>query len=186
MFAGLMYFYKLQMVPNIKRRSKEEFILNKWHLHILLLYLAQSSTCLLTSSISMQDKHFRLSLPSFLKMGRVVLVHVQMRRMFPGKFLWWKLVSGLTGLCWNPLPEISFSLHSKCFVSCQLSIISHTSQSGQQYFALYHQFLRFVSFSDLPFKAAQKTVVSHSENFWFYCRWLFWFYYYTVSGMGLA
>lgn len=148
-----MYFYELQMVPNIKRRSKEKFIGNKWHLHILLLYLAQSSTCILTSSISMQDYHFRLSLPSFLKRRRVVLVHVQMRRMFPGKFFWWKPVSGLISLYGTPLPQISFSLHSKCFVSCKFAIISYTSQSGQQYFAMYHQFLRFVSLSKLPFQS---------------------------------
>lgn len=147
MFTGLMYFYELQTVPNIKRGSKEKFIVNKWHLHILLLYLAQSSTCILTSSVSMQDYHFRLSLPSFLKRRRVVLVHVQMRRMFPGKFLWWKPVSGLISLYGTPLPQISFSLHSKCFVSYKLSTISYSSQSGQQYFTMYHQFLRFVSLS---------------------------------------
>lgn len=33
----LTCFYYVQMIPNIKRRNKEKFMVNKWHLYILLL-----------------------------------------------------------------------------------------------------------------------------------------------------
>lgn len=152
LFTGLTYLYKLQTAPDIKRRSKEEFIDNKWHLPIFLLYLTQSLTCLLTSATHAQDDHqveFAF-MPGDWQSGTracpdeqsVSRQHIVMQTcVCSHRFVL------------DPLPQISFRLRRKCFVSCQLSIIAHNSQSGQQYFVLYHQFLRFASFSELPFQS---------------------------------
>lgn len=87
---------------------------------------------------------FKLNLPPFL---RVILVHVQMERTFPGKFLGWKPRCGVK-VCAGPLCLRFHWEHTGSVLSHSSSLIRPTI-----WFALYHRVLSFwFFFSEVPFQ----------------------------------
>lgn len=157
-------FHYLQMVPNIQMRNKEKLIINRWHLHVLLLY-----TISLPANIICQHTGlFRLNSPSFLSKGSVVLVDVQMEEHFQVS-AWDGNPYVVSKVCAGP-PCLRFhSAHIGSVWSHSSSLMVHLPvNQANSMFCFLSPCLKVLVFLfplRYHFKTAIQTVVSHSENF---------------------
>lgn len=142
------YLYKLQMDPYTKRRSSQLANSSSTFFHYITITSSLTPTLIYqpteaTTEIEFPFIYYRLE-KSYLLMFK--WEHFQLgpcnRKLYV-----------LASMCWKPLSYISFLLHSKYSISWQFYIISHARKSDQCYFALHNQSLRFVPFTDLPFRS---------------------------------
>lgn len=154
----------LQRVPNIKRRNKKKLI-NKWHLHILLLYTINLPSNIISWHAGLL---VWVAFAFISKTGTCACSNAEEWKNIFRKAPGMEIQMWCQSLSWTFLPQSSFRTCRKCFVSFQLS------NQANSIFCIISPCLKFLVFFSVRchFKTAIQTVVSHSGNF---C-----FYYYTV------